>query len=28
MVEQILSGHDGYDLMLAKLNTERYAVIC
>ena len=27
MVEQILSGHDGYDLMLAKLNTERYSVI-
>jgi hypothetical protein len=28
MVEQILSGHDGYDLMMAKLNTERYSVIC
>ena len=27
MVEQILSGHDGYDLMMAKLNTERYSVI-
>ena len=27
MVEQILSGHDGYDLMMAKLDTERYAVI-
>ena len=27
MVEQILSGHDGYDLMMVKLNTERYSVI-
>ena len=27
MVEQILSGHDGYSLMMAKLNTERYSVI-
>lgn len=27
MVEQILSGHDGYDLMMQKLNTERYSVI-
>ena len=27
MVEQILSGHDGYDLMMTKLNTERYSVI-
>ena len=27
MVEQILSGKDGYDLMMEKLNTERYACI-
>ena len=27
MIEQILSGKDGYDLMLAKLNSERYEVI-
>ena len=27
MVETILSGKDGYDLMMDKLNTERYAVI-
>lgn len=27
MVEQILSGEDGYSLMMAKLNTERYSVI-
>lgn len=27
MVEQILSGKDGIDLMLEKLNSERYAVI-
>lgn len=27
MVEQILSGKDGYDLMLEKLDTERYACI-
>ena len=27
MVECILSGKDGYDLMMEKLNTERYAVI-
>ena len=27
MVEQILSGKDGYDLMMEKLDTERYACI-
>ena len=27
MIECILSGKDGYDLMMDKLNTERYAVI-
>ena len=27
MIEQILSGKDGYDLMMEKLNTERYAQI-
>ena len=27
MVEQILSGEDGYSLMMKKLNTERYACI-
>ena len=27
MVEQILSGYDGYDLMMMKLDTERYSVI-
>lgn len=27
MVETILSGKDGYDLMMDKLNTERYSVI-
>jgi hypothetical protein len=27
MVEQILSGKDGYDLMMEKLNTERYAPV-
>ncbi len=28
MVECILSGKDGYDLMLEKLNSDRYSVIC
>ena len=27
MVETILSGKDGYDLMMEKLDTERYASI-
>ena len=27
MIEQILSGEDGYSLMMKKLNTERYAPI-
>ena len=27
MIEQILSGKDGYDLMMEKLNTERYSPI-
>ena len=27
MVETILSGKDGYDLMMAKLNTDRYSII-
>jgi hypothetical protein len=27
MIEQILSGKDGYDLMIEKLDTERYACI-
>ena len=27
MVETILSGKDGYDLMMEKLDTERYACI-
>ena len=27
MIEQILSGEDGYSLMMKKLDTERYACI-
>ena len=27
MIEQVLSGKDGYDLMMEKLNTERYSCI-
>ena len=27
MIEQILSGEDGYSLMMKKLNTERYSII-
>ena len=28
MVEEILSGEDGYSLMMKKLNSERYAEVC
>ena len=28
MIEQVLSGEDGYSLMMKKLDSERYAVIC